>query len=456
MFSVLKQGWSRLLQGIKQKSFLSDCDSEDICAQMRSLLLEADVHPSVIDHLLSKIKEGAAEAVQRGKWTPTRFTELIYEEVGLLLGKTEESSREYYAEEAENTPYFSPVENKTCVWLFCGLPGQGKTTQIAKLAAFLRQQDVSLSIGLVCADFSRPMAGKQLELLTKELHLTLFLVEPQEDLDSFLQRVLKQSRLQGIHLLLVDSAGCLDTDITAMQELNQICSLLNPEKVFFVVHGGKGQSVLESGLRFHEKVRLTGFIVTMLDGEVKGGSILSMVHRVGVPIVFEGFGERLEDLRLFNPLSMADRILGMGDTFNLKKKLRGPLQGDQIDDLKKRALEGEITFQDYLDQCRALRKCGPLSALLAMVPGFSELHFEENDFVRSEAIICSMKAKERLCLVPFSEKSLHRIASGSGCSVQEVMRLIQNFEAFRSTVRQMGSSFDLDKLKKMMGGLKWH
>ncbi|WP_108624154.1 signal recognition particle receptor subunit alpha [Candidatus Similichlamydia epinepheli] len=458
MFSFLRNGLTKLFRGISNKKFISEFDAQILFEQLRSLLIEADVHFSVIDYLLNRVKDHSSDAIELGSFTPSYLFDLIYKEISCLLGWDERS-------QLESDNCFDKIEkeilnlvesDKISSWIFCGLPGQGKTTQVAKVAYFLKNSNSSLSIGLVSTDNTRPAAGEQLRLLAEPLDFPVFIIQPDQSLDIFIDSVLKESKKRNCQLLLVDTAGCLETDLDGLNQVQEIAVRLFSEKVFFVVHGGKGQSVLESCLCFQKRIGLTGLIVTMLDGETTGGCLLSMVHRLGLPIEFEGFGEHLDHIRLFNPLSMTDRILGLGDPFNLKRKLESSLTPEQIEGLNKDALTVEFTFQDYLDKARILRSCGPLTTLLAMVPGFSNLRLNESDFILSDSIICSMTKKERKCLVQFSEKNLLRIAKGSGRSVDEVKRVIGNFEALRSTFREMGSSFDLNKLTKIMGEMKWH
>ncbi|WP_108623853.1 signal recognition particle receptor subunit alpha [Candidatus Similichlamydia epinepheli] len=456
MFSFLRNRLTKLFHGISDKEFLSTIDAKFLLDQMRSLLIEADVHVSVINHLLKRVEDQSFESLALGKFTPSYLFQLVYKEISYLLGRDEQSLSEYNSnEKIKSKKLFQVKAGTVSSWMFCGLPGQGKTTQVAKIAAFLKEQDSSLAIGLVSTDVSRPAAGEQLCAFSAPLQLPVFLAKPGERIDVFIDRVLQESKEQGIQLLLVDTAGCLETDLNGLSRLQEIAIHLSSEKIFFVVHGGKGQSVLEACICFKKMVGLTGIIVTMLDGDVTGGCLLSIVHRLGLVIEFEGFGEHLDQIRPFNPLSMTDRILGLGDSFNLKRQLESSLDPKQMEILTNKTFRMEFTFQDYLDQVRMLKNCGPLSSLLAMVPGFSDLRLNENDFTISESIICSMTKKERECLVPFSEKSLLRIANGSGRSVEEVMRIIHNFDALRSTFREMGSSFDLNKLKKIMGELKW-
>lgn len=346
--------------------------------------------------------------------------------------------------------------------LLCGLQGSGKTTQCAKLALYLKKKGQIKKPLLVACDLQRPAAIEQLRLLGTQAGLAVYTLPEAGSALDVARAALLHAKQEGHDLVLFDTAGRLHIDESMMEELEALHKLVQPHELLFVANAATGQDAVRVAESFHRRVPITGSILTMLDGSAKAGAALSICQVTGQPLKFEGIGERLEDLQLFSPRSMADRILGMGDTINLVKRAQEHFDEKEKADLEQKIRTASFTYEDYLQQMQVMKKMGSMKSLLSMLPGAAQMMesmpFDEKEFSRIEAMIQSMTPKERReeCgeLTP---KRRARIAKGSGTSMEAVNKLVKSFKQMRQLLKNMPGKEKLEKMfgGKMFGGALW-
>jgi signal recognition particle subunit SRP54 len=269
------------------------------------------------------------------------------------------------------------------------------------------------------------------------------------------KNALTKAKADGFDVLIVDTAGRLHIDDTLMSQLEDIQRVLAPQEVLFVANATTGQDAVNIATEFNRRIAITGSILTMLDGNTRGGAAISIRAATGKPLKFEGIGERVDDIQLFNPTSMADRILGMGDTINLVKKAKEHIDEEEAKELDKKIRSATFTYEDYLKQIQAIRKMGSLKTLFSMLPGMSalqELDIQEKEFFNIAAIIQSMTVGERTGKDKLSVPRRKRIAKGSGTTIEDVNKLVKSFEQAQQFFKKMPNK---KQLEKMMGGSQW-
>jgi signal recognition particle subunit SRP54 len=266
---------------------------------------------------------------------------------------------------------------------------------------------------------------------------------------------LNKAKAEQHDLLIVDTAGRLHIDDELMEQLAEIKKLLQPDEVLFVANAATGQDAVNVAAAFNQKVEVTGTVLTMLDGSTRGGAAISIREVTGKPLKFEGIGEKVDDLQIFNPASMADRVLGMGDTINLVKKAQEHIDQDEAKKLEQKIRDASFTFADYLKQIQMFKKMGPLKSLMNMLPGMSqlkELNIDDKEMVRVEAIIQSMTPAEREEACELTHPRRNRIAKGSGTKIEDVNKLVKSFKQTKQFFKNMPS---MKQMQKMMGGSLW-
>ncbi len=339
--------------------------------------------------------------------------------------------------------------------MVCGLQGSGKTTHCAKLANYLKKKGESKNPLLVACDLQRPAAVDQLKTLGEQTGVAVFLIPGEKDPVKVAKAALQKAKNEHHDVLIVDTAGRLHIDEELMLQLENVKKALQPQEILFVANATTGQDAVNIAAEFNKRIEVTGTILTMLDGNTRGGAAISIREVTGKPLKFEGVGEKLDDLQLFNPASMADRILGMGDTINLVKKAQEHIDEEEAKKLEKKIRSATFTYEDYLKQIQTVKKMGSLKSLLGMLPGMGALkamEFDEKEFFKIEAIIQSMTAAERQEkdeLVPSRRK---RIASGSGTKIEDVNKLVKSFKQAKQFFKNMPN---MKNLEKMMGGSLW-
>lgn len=425
MFGSLTEKFQSITQSLFREKTLSEDSIAKAVREVRMALLDADVNFKVASKFVKKVKEKAiGTETTKGIKAGDQFIDIVHEELTDLMGK----------EEAE----FS-IKPPSKI-LLCGLQGSGKTTQAAKLAHWI-QKNHKLKPLVVACDLQRPAAVLQLKTLAEQVGADFFTIEGEKNPAV----VAKKALAEGADVTIFDTAGRLHIDDDLMRELEEVKNIVQPDKVLFVANAGAGQSAVETAEAFDQRVGITGVILTMLDGAARAGAAISIREVTGKPLIFEGVGERIEDLRLFHPRSMADRILGMGDIINLVKSAKEQFDEEETEKLEKKLKKANFTFDDYLKQMKAIQRMGPFKNILKMMPGVSDsamMESSEENFYRIQAIIQSMTAGERRCRDELVPSRKRRIAKGSGSTMDDVNRLVKGFKQLKKI------SKDMPKLQK--------
>lgn len=441
MLGALTEKMQTLLSKLAGKHKLTEENVSEAVSEVRLALLEADVNYSVAKTLVKRIKEKVlGELVIKSVSPSQQFVKVVHDELVELMGGTEQ---------------LLDLKGKPAVIMVCGLQGSGKTTHCAKLAKFLQKKGDCRKPLLAACDLQRPAAVEQLKILGEQAHVPVFLIPDEKDPIKVAKAALEKAKTEGFDLLILDTAGRLHIDEELMVQLQKIKEITNPNEVLFVANATTGQDAVNVAAEFDKKVAISGTILTMLDGNTRGGAAISIREVTGKPLKFEGIGEKLDDIQIFNPNSMADRILGMGDTINLVRKAQEHIDEDDAKKLEKKIRSATFTYEDYLSQIQMVKKMGSLKSLLGMIPGMSalkDLNFDDKEFFKVEAIIQSMTPAERAekCeLIPTRRK---RIAKGSGTAIDDVNKLVKSFKQAKQFFKNMPN---MKNLEKMMGGSLW-
>jgi signal recognition particle subunit SRP54 len=409
--------------------------------EVRLALLEADVNYGVTKTLVKRIKEKAlGEQLIKSVTAGQQFIKIVHDELTVLMGHQEESLN---------------LTGQPAVIMLCGLQGSGKTTQCAKLAKFLKKKGFCKNPLLAACDLQRPAAIEQLKTLGQQINVPVFTLPNDKDPVHVAQEALKQAKAGNHDLLIVDTAGRLHVDQELMTQLEEIKKVLNPSEILFVANATTGQDAVNVASEFNQRMSITGSILTMLDGNARGGAAISIREVTGKPLKFEGVGERLDDIQVFNPNSMADRILGMGDTINLVKRAQEHMDEAESQKLEQKIRQATFTYDDYVKQMQTVKKMGSIKSLLGMLPGMGQLpafDFDEKEFFKIEAIILSMTLDERMEKSELVTTRRKRVAQGSGTTIEDVNKLVKSFKQAKQFFKNMPN---MKQLEKMMGGSLW-
>ncbi|MCH9612464.1 MAG: Signal recognition particle protein [Chlamydiia bacterium] len=437
MFGALTEKFQGLFSSLGKERSLTEKNISDAVRAVRLALLDADVNYKLATTFVKRVKEKALGEKVLGSISPQdQFTSIIHEELIDLMG----------TEEAPLT-----LKSGLNVVMLVGLQGAGKTTQTAKLAYLLKKKEFGKRPLVVACDLQRPAAIDQLEALASQNEIGFFGDRSENNPAKVASRGVEYARANGYDVVLLDTAGRLAIDEVLMKQLSDIQKAVSVDAVIFVASCAMGQDAVNTACEFDKQVGITGSILTMLDGSARAGAALSICHVTGKPLMYEGVGEKISDLQVFNPQSMADRILGMGDVINLVKKAQEHMDEEENKALEKKFLKAQFTYDDFLSQMGKLQKMGPLKGLLKMMPGADQIpDLEEStrDFQSMKAMIQSMTPKERGCLVEMEPSRRRRIAMGSGCDIHEVHKLVKNFKQLRKMAKE------LPKFKKKMKKLE--
>lgn len=432
MFGSLTEKFKDLFAGITGKKQLTEDNISDAVRQVRLALLDADVGYAVASNFVKRVKEKAlGEAVIKSVSPGEQFIKVVHDELITLMG-------------SEEAPIL--FTSKPTTLLMCGLQGSGKTTQCAKLAAFFSKKEHAKKIMIAACDLQRPAAVEQLKRLCEPIGVPVFFLEGEKDPVKVAKAAFAKAKEQQLDLLIIDTAGRLHLDEELMEQLEKIKAAVNPQEVLFVANSTTGQDAVKTATEFDKRVAITGTILTMLDGNARAGAAISIREMTQKPLKFEGVGEKLGDLQLFNPRSMADRILGMGDVINLVKKAKEQFDEKETQKMEEKIRKASFTYEDYLTQMNMMKKMGPLKGLLQMLPGVGSLpnlDQSEVEMKRVEAIILSMTIKERRGIDELEPQRRWRIAKGSGTKISDVDRLIKGFKRMKDFMK------DKKQLKKL-------
>jgi signal recognition particle subunit SRP54 len=414
---------------------------ESALREIRMALLEADVNFRVVKQLIENIKAKAmGEEVLAALSPSQQVIKIVQEELIKILGSHESKLR--FANEPPS------------VFLIVGLQGSGKTTSTGKLARWLSRNGHRPMV--VSVDVYRPAAREQLRVIAREIGQSIYEGAAEEKLPIELARSARREAVQsGRDVLLVDTAGRLHIDDDLMTELKQLKEQLNPVEILFVADAMTGQDAVKSADEFHKQLGITGIILTKMDGDARGGAALSIRNVTGQPLKFVGVGEKFDALEPFHPDRAANRILGMGDILSFIEKASEQLDQKKAVEMQRKLIENEFTLEDFRDQLRQIRKLGPLSGLLDMMPKvgmlkeLKDVKVDEKEINRVVAIIDSMTHRERDNHMIINGSRRRRIAKGSGTSVQEVNQLLKQYAQARKMMKSLSGGFLGRKLGKM-------
>jgi signal recognition particle subunit SRP54 len=380
-----------------------------------------------------------------------QFTHLVHEELVALMGSDE-------------TPLH--LKGSPAVVMVCGLQGSGKTTSCAKLASFIRKEQTHKKILLAACDLQRPAAVDQLKKLGAEIDIPVFSATGEKSPIQVAKQAYQKALSENYDVLIVDTAGRLHLDEELMVELEALKKLLLPSETLFVANASTGQDAPKVAAEFDKRVEITGTILTMLDGSARAGAAISIREVTGKPLKFEGIGEKISDLQLFNPRSMADRILGMGDVINLVKKAKEHIDEKSALEMESKLRKASFTYEDYLKQMGMVKKMGSFKGLLKMLPGFSslgDLDFSDKEFGKTEAMILSMTPQERQEKDELTFSRRKRVAKGSGVPIDDVNRMVKGFKQIKQLFKNMPDLKgkmkglpDMKEIQKQFEGKKWH
>jgi signal recognition particle subunit SRP54 len=428
VFENLSDKLQAIFDRLGSKGKLTETDVNAAMREVRMALLEADVNFKVVKEFVESVKERAIGVEVMESLTPAQTViKIVNDELIELLGKPAPL----------NTSGQPPH-----VLMLVGLQGAGKTTMAAKLA--LRLKKAGSRPLLVAADIYRPAAIKQLEVLGRQVDVPVHSEGTQLPASTIAKNALRTAREKAYTHVILDTAGRLQIDDQMMQELEQVRMVTRPADILLVVDAMTGQEAVNVADGFNKRVPLTGLIMTKIDGDARGGAALSIRKVTGVPIKFLGVGEKLADLEPFQPDRLAGRILGMGDVLSLIERAQENLNEEKALEMEKRLSEGQFDLEDFLDQLKQVKRLGPLTDLIGMIPGMGKLAKEvdpneaEKSLKKTEAIISSMTLQERRAPDLLNASRRRRIASGSGTSVEDVNLLMRQFRDMQKIMKQMG------------------
>jgi signal recognition particle subunit SRP54 len=442
-FEGLADRLQNTLQKIRGKGKVNEADVKEMMREVRLALLEADVNFKVVKDFVKKVSERAVGQEVLKSLTPgQQVVKVVNDELTALMGGEQSKIA------VSNRP--------PTVIMMVGLQGAGKTTTTGKLANHLRKKQNRKPL-LAAADIYRPAAIKQLETLGKQLDFPVFQMGDQVSPVKIAESAIAKAKEDHLDYVIIDTAGRLHIDETLMDELKQVKEAAAPDEIFLVVDAMTGQDAVNVAESFNDALGITGVILTKLDGDTRGGAALSIKAVTGLPIKFAGLGEKMDALEPFHPDRMASRILGMGDMLTLIEKAQSSVDEEKARDLHKKMRDMSFTFDDFLDQMGQVRNLGPLDEILGMIPGANKMkglknvQIDEKQISHVEAIIRSMTLHEREQPEIINASRKRRIAKGSGRPVQEINRLIKQFEDMKKMMKQMSGMMK----GKKKGGLKF-
>ena len=447
-FDSLSDRLNKALRNVAGKGTLTDNNMEDMLKEVRLALLEADVNYRIVKEFLDEIRtKSRGEEVLQSVEPGQQLVKIVHDQIIELLG-TEEAGLNF-------------VEDGITKIMLVGLQGTGKTTSVAKIARICKEK-FNKKVLLIAADVIRPAAIDQLQTLGKEIDTEVFTLGTETPAVETVRQGMEYAEKNGFDTVFIDTAGRLHIDEALMNELKDINELVQPNDILLTVDAMTGQDIVNVAQAFKDALPLTGLVVTKFDGDSRGGGVLSVKKITGVPIKFVGEGEKIEDMDIFHPDRMADRILGMGDVVTLVEKAQEKLDLEEANKMAERMLAGQFTMDDMLKQFEQIQKLGPLGGIMKMIPGMNQYagmldEAKASDSMRHmKAIIQSMTLEERAHPEKMRGTMKKRVARGSGRSVDEVNKLINQFGKMKKLMDSMGNmqrngSLNQESLEKMMG-----
>lgn len=440
MFENLSEKLDRAFKLLKGQGHITEINVAETLKDVRRALLDADVSFKIAKSFTDSIKEKALGQNVLTAVSPGQLmVKIVHQELTELMGTTHEEIN---------------LKGSPAIILVAGLQGSGKTTFSAKLGNYLKSKK-SKKVLLVACDVYRPAAIDQLKVLGEQVDVEVFTIADNKDPVGIAKKALAHARTMGHQVMIVDTAGRLAIDQEMMDEIARLKQALSPQETLFVVDAMTGQDAVNTAKAFNDRLDYDGVVLTKLDGDTRGGAALTIRSVVTKPIKFVGVGEKMDALDLFHPRRMADRILGMGDIVSLVEKAQEQFDSEEARKLQKKIAKNQFNFNDFLSQMQQIKKMGNVKDLMGMIPGMGkaikDVDLEDDAFKGIEAIIYSMTPLERENPAIMNGNRRKRIAEGSGTSIQEVNRLLKQFEETRKMMR-MVTTGGAGKLMNMMKG----
>ncbi len=446
MFDSLSQKLSQAMKALRGESRLTEANLEAVLREVRMALLEADVHVAVARTFLQRVKEKALGAeVMQGLNPAQAFIDIVHRELVEIMGG-----------EAPEHPLTFAAKPPTVV-MMVGLQGAGKTTTCGKLAVFLKK--LGRSPLLVPADVYRPAAIEQLHVVAKDAGVPSYRTD-EKDPVRICEAALAEAKLKGWDTVILDTAGRLHLDETLMEELVRIKAAVSPDEILFVADAMTGQDAVRSATAFHDKLGITGVVLTKTDGDTRGGAAFSIKQATGTPLKFVGEGEKLEDFQRFHPDRMAQRILGMGDVLSLIEHAKDKLDEKDTEAMAQRLAKNQFTLEDMRKQFQQVQKLGSMNKILGMLPGMGQMKDQiaqvatDKRLKHMEAILNSMTPRERANHNLLDAKRKRRIAAGSGRPVSEINQLLKQYVEAKKLMGQMNDPKFMSRMQRMAGAMK--
>ena len=439
MFENLSDRLERSFKILKGEGKITEINVAETLKDVRKALLDADVNYKVAKQFTDTVKAKALGMDVLTAVKPSQLmVKIVHDELALLMGGDSVDVN---------------ITGSPAVILMSGLQGSGKTTFSGKLAQLLKGKRGKKPL-LVACDVYRPAAIEQLKVLGEQIGIPVYSEPDCKNPVQIAQNAIKQARQDGQDLVIVDTAGRLAVDEEMMREIKAIKDAINPNEILFVVDSMTGQDAVNTAKEFNDRLDFTGVVLTKLDGDTRGGAALSIRTVVNKPIKFVGTGEKMDALDVFHPARMADRILGMGDIVSLVERAQEQYDEEEAKRLQKKIAKNQFDFNDFISQIQQIKKMGNLKDLASMIPGvgkaIKDIDTDDNAFKSVEAIIYSMTPKERSNPELLNGSRRQRIAKGSGTSIQEVNRLIKQFDQTRKMMKMVAGG----KMGKMMPRMK--
>lgn len=437
MFQSLVDKMSEAFKKFKNKGKLSENDVKEGMREIKLALLEADVNYKVVKDFIKNVTERAVGSdVLESLMPAQQIVKIVNEELTALMGGTQSK--------------LNISSRPPTVIMMTGLQGAGKTTHAGKLALMLKKQNKRPL--LVACDIYRPAAIKQLEIVGGQIEVPVFSMGDKVSPVEIAKSGIAHANKHGHDIVIIDTAGRLHVDEAMMEELQEIKSQTEPSEILLVVDAMTGQDAVNVAKTFNDMLDITGVILTKLDGDTRGGAALSVRYVTSKPIKFAGTGEKLEDIEVFHPERMASRILGMGDVLSLIEKAEAAYDQKKAEELERKIRKSAFTLDDFLDQFKQMRSMGPLDKIMGMIPGVNtsalkDAKVDEKHLDRMQAIILSMTYEEREKPGIISASRKKRIAAGSGTKVEDVNRLLKQFDQICKMMKQF-SNGNINKLAK--------
>ena len=441
MFENLSERLEKSFKILKGQGTITEINVAVTLKDVRRALLDADVNYKIAKNFTDSIKSKALgqnvlNAVKPGQM----MIKIIHDELAELMGSSSVDIK---------------MDGSPAVILIAGLQGSGKTTFSGKLARHLKSKKSKTPL-LVACDVYRPAAIEQLKVLGEQIEVPVYTEEDQKDPIKIARNAIKHAKTNGNNVVIIDTAGRLAIDQEMMKEISSIKKSVDPGEILFVVDSMTGQDAVNTAAEFNKQLNFDGVVLTKLDGDTRGGAALSIRAVVNKPIKFVGTGEKLDAIDIFHPSRMADRILGMGDIVSLVERAQEQFDTEEARKLQKKIAKNQFSFDDFLSQIQQIKKMGNIKELAGMIPGvgkaIKDLDIDDDAFMGIEAIIKSMTPKERDEPTLLNGSRRKRIATGSGTTIQEVNRLVKQFEDMRKMMKMMSGSKGKN-MARMMGNM---